>query len=148
MEEQCEEPWDFWQGTRVWPDALTVLQGQVWTPPSCSNRTPVLAGADWLSVTGHPNLHPTSPPAGTDMLDAWMRRCGGVLGSACCCYSTQRKLLGRLRSQCPWGGEGADVCILFCTSLTTRRPLSPARHRALCGIPLPPGCTAPFSPGC
>lgn len=48
----------------------------------------------------------------------------------------------------PLGRQGADVCILFCTSLTTRRPLSPARRRALRGIPLPPGCSAQFSPAC
>lgn len=58
------------------------------------------------------------------------------------------KAAGAAAEPAPLGMQGADVCILFCTSLTTRRPLSPARRRALRGIPLPPGCSAQFSPAC
>lgn len=109
---------------------------------------PDASSVRWWPVAQHPDPHPTSPPVGMDVLSARTGGCGGARGSACCCSDTRRKLPGRLWSQCPRGGKGVDVCILFCTSLTTRRPLSPARRRAPRGIPLPPGYAAPFSPGC
>lgn len=75
---QCQEPWQPQEGSEVSPDAVAELKQWGWTPASCSNRTLVPAWSHWLLVAQHPALHPTLPPAVSDVLGAWMGGCRGA----------------------------------------------------------------------